>query len=414
MGGFNGDEDYGSPGNIILASANSANVGIGSDTTPDYLLELHAVGTPIFALSDTDVAHGLTTLAQTDVFSYLTSLSTTDGGAQWTSISDTNATALSIKGVIGSIEPAVTTPAVKIIGAKSNGTTGTADLAALETVFQVANNDNTAGFSVFGDGNVSIGTTDNLSAPLGVAGNIYADRVWAGSSSNRLAVFGDYFSPTNAYGLYSTVTGDDLIIADVTTDGLFRYGFDPVSAASILNISGTSVGIGTTAPDAKLHVVSGDIYVAPDIGYTVNYASADEDLYVYSNLEVDGSSYLATGYLANFYLGGVQVTSTAAELNRLDGSTVTTGGVMFGNGTYITQDATKLYWNDADKRLGIGNASPATTLEVTSVIKSTPTDAPGTCDANSEGGMYYDNSMNEPCFCDAANWVQFDGGGNCT
>ncbi|KKU22088.1 MAG: hypothetical protein UX34_C0033G0002, partial [Candidatus Woesebacteria bacterium GW2011_GWF1_46_13] len=51
------------------------------------------------------------------------------------------------------------------------------------------------------------------------------------------------------------------------------------------------VGIGTTVPDSKLHVVGGDVYVAPDSGYTFNNPSANEDLYVYGNLEVDGTIY---------------------------------------------------------------------------------------------------------------------------
>jgi len=33
-------------------------------------------------------------------------------------------------------------------------------------------------------------------------------------------------------------------------------------------------------------------------------------------------------------IGGTQVSSTAAELNYLDGTTATSGGVIFGNGTY--------------------------------------------------------------------------------
>lgn len=137
---------------------NTGNIGIG-DTSPDYILELYdPTNTPALALSDDDIVHGLTTLAQTDVFSHLASLSTTDGGTQWTNISDTDAQALSIRGVIGSTDPTDTIPAIRLIGAKSNGTTGMADLGALETVFQVANNDDTSALTILGSGNVGIGT----------------------------------------------------------------------------------------------------------------------------------------------------------------------------------------------------------------------------------------------------------------
>jgi len=63
--------------------------------------------------------------------------------------------------------------------------------------------------------------------------------------------------------------------------------------------------------------------------------------------------------------------------------------------------------------VGIGTKTPTTKLEVSSVIRSTPTDAPGICDLDTEGAMYYDASANEPCFCDGTAWRQFDGGGGC-
>ncbi len=132
-------------------------LGIG-DTTPDYLLELFdATNTPEFALSDDDVLHGLTTIAETDVFSHLSSLSTTDGGVLWTGISDTDAEAINIRGVIGSTDPTDNRSAVKIVGAKSNGSTGIADLGDEETVFAVANNNNGNVFVVMGDGQIGIG-----------------------------------------------------------------------------------------------------------------------------------------------------------------------------------------------------------------------------------------------------------------
>jgi hypothetical protein len=128
---------------VIINS--SGNVGIG-DTTPDYLLELSTGGgtEPAFALSDGDIAHGLTTLAETDVSMHLGQISSTAGGSRITGLTDTSGQALELRGVIGSTDPTDTTPAVKIIGGKSNGSTGIADLGADETVFQVANTMNGA------------------------------------------------------------------------------------------------------------------------------------------------------------------------------------------------------------------------------------------------------------------------------
>ncbi len=66
-----------------------------------------------------------------------------------------------------------------------------------------------------------------------------------------------------------------------------------------------------------------------------------------------------------------------------------------------------------DGNVGIGTDNPRARLEVTSVIKSTPTNSPGTCDVTLEGAMYYDASLNEPCYCNGSNWLPFDGTGTC-
>ena len=59
-----------------------------------------------------------------------------------------------------------------------------------------------------------------------------------------------------------------------------------------LNASGY-LGIGTSTPDSKLHLVGGDAYIAPDSGYSFDNFSTDEDLYVYGSLEVDGTLFTA-------------------------------------------------------------------------------------------------------------------------
>ncbi|MFZ5425328.1 MAG: MerR family DNA-binding transcriptional regulator, partial [Patescibacteria group bacterium] len=118
-----------------------------------------------------------------------------------------------------------------------------------------------------------------------------------------------------------------------------------------------NVGIGLTNPIGALHVTGDEVRIG-DAG-TINFATADGDLYVEDALEVDGSTYLSTLYLA-----GTQVTSTAAELNLLDGSTAVLGGLVFGNGTYLTQDAANIFWDDSTNRLGIGTTGPQAALSV--------------------------------------------------
>lgn len=38
---------------------------------------------------------------------------------------------------------------------------------------------------------------------------------------------------------------------------------------------------------------------------------------------------------------------------------------------------------------------------------------PGTCSASEEGEAYYDDNLNEPCFCNGSTWTPFDGSGTC-
>jgi len=51
-------------------------------------------------------------------------------------------------------------------------------------------------------------------------------------------------------------------------------------------------------------------------------------------------------------------------LNGGDLGSLTTGSVLFKGASGIAQDNDKLFWDDTNKRLGIGVASPSTTLDV--------------------------------------------------
>ncbi len=45
-----------------------------------------------------------------------------------------------------------------------------------------------------------------------------------------------------------------------------------------------------------------------------------------------------------------------------------------------------------------------------------PTDSPLACSAGRAthaGRIYFDDSLNEPCYCDGSSWQQMDGGGTC-
>lgn len=75
------------------------------------------------------------------------------------------------------------------------------------------------------------------------------------------------------------------------------------------------------------------------------------------------------------------ITSSSTEINYLDGTLPTAGMVIFGNGTYLTGDATNLYWDNTNKKLGIGTNSLTTevlTVDGAIVIGTTTGTVDGT------------------------------------
>lgn len=154
---------YVSDGNVKFNN----DLGLGGNFTAvdgtfnDHLFA-NSTSTNSISLVDNEVSHGLTSLLENNAFSYFVNISDTDGGAEWIGVSDSDAQAVSVMGIIGSTNPTDSTPAIKLIGARSDGSTGMADLAATETLFQIQNNDSAASFTVEGDGDVVIigsGTT---------------------------------------------------------------------------------------------------------------------------------------------------------------------------------------------------------------------------------------------------------------
>jgi hypothetical protein len=128
-----------------------------------------------------------------------------------------------------------------------------------------------------------------------------------------------------------------------------------------LNTSG-NLGIGTTGPLNKLDILGNmalgtyaGVNTAPTNGLIVS-GSIGIGLTDPGTYELNVSGQLNT---TDLYIGGTQVTSTAVELNRLDGTTVTSGGIIFGNGTYLTNDVSSLFWDNTNNILSIGSSAPS-------------------------------------------------------
>ena len=278
------------------------------------------------------------------------------------------------------------------------------------------------------DGNIGIGNTNpqyklDVTGTVGFSSTIHAPNVGTGVDNSVLVLnsSGDFVTDE----IDSRVWGSSLTdYTGTPTTGYVTYwsDLDTLASEAYLSLSRGGTGIGTTNP------ANGSILIGNGTGYslatitagtgigitnaagsiTINstvvdtnttytagngltlasttfklggeiteatrlYDATHELMYIKTDGNIgigttDPGSYKLSvnGSLntTSLYLGGSQVTSTAAELNYLDGTTATAGGITFGNGTYLTNDSANLFWDDSLNRLGIGTTSPTSTLSV--------------------------------------------------
>ena len=68
---------------------------------------------------------------------------------------------------------------------------------------------------------------------------------------------------------------------------------------------------------------------------------------------------------------GVQKAALKTSSALISTSGLTTGSVLFFNGTDIAQDNANLFWDDTNNRLGIGTTSPNFLLDVSGSVNAT-------------------------------------------
>jgi hypothetical protein len=108
---------------------------------------------------------------------------------------------------------------------------------------------------------------------------------------------------------------------------------------------------------------------------TITKGGAGEGIYV-NKTSGSGNAVTIVGDLEATNLK--RTGGTSSQFLKADGSvdsntyfelpTLTSGSVLFSNGTTIAQDNAQLFWNDTNNRLGIGTATPAYKLTVAGTI----------------------------------------------
>jgi len=190
----------------------------------------------------------------------------------------------------------------------------------------------------------------------------------------------------------------------------------------------TTIGSGSSYGGISLKPYNGTTYVAGARIYPQTHDGVSDSLLNFQTATTsDGLAIQMNlyNYFTNIGKSGSQTPIRALRVwDDDDGIVLMEVDESEGEGAYLKlTDATEntaiefstfgpSYFNGLGN-LGIGTSSPTAKLQVDGVIRSTPTDIPVTCNASMEGGMYYDASLSEPCFCNGSSWTQFDGGGSC-
>jgi len=138
----------------------------------------------------------------------------------------------------------------------------------------------------------------------------------------------------------------------------FQWQHSKLKTSQVQNDSTVT---GTNADDALEHLDSTKVPTTRTISTTAPL-SGGGDLSANRTLSITQATTSTNGFLSS------------TDWNTFNGKfnlpALTSGSVLFSNGTTIAQDNANLFWDDANNRLGIGTATPATTLQVGGTITS--------------------------------------------
>ena len=192
-------------------------------------------------------------------------------------------------------------------------------------------------------------------------------RFWNGN--NRMVLTSD---GKLGVGVFPEKTLD--VAGDIKLSGLI-YDSSNASGDSKQILSSTDTGVKWVDPAwwPETDFVYATKNTRVGSGGTVNQANGEGDLYVQNALEVDGSSYL-NGIQAN---GNVIPTITSTYdlgsptnhwrniyVDKLSLGNFTQGSVIFQGADGFDQNNANFFWDNTNKRLGLGLNTPAQTLEI--------------------------------------------------
>jgi hypothetical protein len=245
-------------------------------------------------------------------------------------------------------------------------------------------------------------------------------------SSTYMDQFATQYSPgsrsVHVSGNYAYVTGnysDSLAIIDIS---------DPV------NLDSSDV---TGIIDSTYLNVAYSVFVSGKYAYvTSNFNSNEGNLIVVdvsdplnpyiigtlidSNTTNDPSSVFISGKYAYITDSKFSHALSIIDISGIDSPSALIGSISTGNLNVAgNMDIGNNLYTGRAANVGLGGVLSAgviqgNELKVLNYLKANPTDTPPTCGASMKGAMYYDDSLNKPCYCNGtAPWQQFNDHSTC-
>jgi hypothetical protein len=219
---------------------------------------------------------------------------------------------------------------------------------------------------------LGIGTTVPLS-PLHVSGSM---RTVLNSLAGGDTLFSAINGVSNGYRI------------QVDTSNNITYTWNTGASVICMTINSTgNLGLGTSTIGSKFQVNG-----STALGYNTSTGAPSNGLVVSGNTIIGGTT--DAGYKLDVQ-GTFRVSGASTFSSTITASTLTSGSILFaGASGVLSQDNTNFFWDNTNKRLGIGTATPATSLDITGnarfggvIITGNPTIPSGTASALVEG--YY-------------------------
>jgi len=131
----------------------------------------------------------------------------------------------------------------------------------------------------------------------------------------------------------------------------------------ILNQKGTPAFYSDTYTNRPTYGFAGRVFISTDTGQIFEDTGSAWSLI--ADAGVGGGTLGSVCANGNSTSAGIIITAGGLSSNSITNTSLTTGSIIFADGGGLeSQNNTKLYWDNTNFRLGIGNNSPGAPLDI--------------------------------------------------